>query len=103
MLAVKIDDTAPGRPQVGIDQADIVYIEEVEGGLTRLARDLRHATSRVVGYVRSTRPSDPELLLQFGQITAASSGGAHDSLPLHAQLRHPRAGSTMRGAASTTG
>src|ERR671933_664255 len=34
VVAVKIDDTANGRPQRGVNQADIVYIEEVEGGLT---------------------------------------------------------------------
>jgi hypothetical protein len=81
-IAVKIDDTAPGRPQVGIDQADIVYIEAAEGGLTRLAAIFGTNKPRQVGYVRSTRPSDPELLLQFGKITEAYSGGAHDSLPL---------------------
>lgn len=79
-IAVKIDDTAPGRPQVGIDQADIVYIEAVEGGLTRLAA-IFGTHHPAVGYVRSTRPSDPDLLLQFGKITEAYSGGAHDSLP----------------------
>jgi Protein of unknown function (DUF3048) N-terminal domain/Protein of unknown function (DUF3048) C-terminal domain len=80
-VAVKMDDTAPGRPQVGIDKADIVYIEEVEGGLTRLAAifGTHHPTS--AGYVRSTRPSDPDLLLQYGKITEVYSGGAHDSLP----------------------
>src|SRR5215467_7104506 len=36
VVAAKIDDTAAGRPQRGIDKADIVYIEQVEGGLTRL-------------------------------------------------------------------
>jgi hypothetical protein len=81
-IAVKIDDTAPGRPQVGIDRADIVYIEAVEGGLTRLAAIFGTYKPTQVGYVRSTRPSDPELLLQFGKITEAYSGGAHDSLPL---------------------
>jgi hypothetical protein len=80
-ISVKIDDTAPGRPQRGIDQADIVYIEAVEGGLTRLAA-IYGTNKPTVGYVRSTRPSDPDLLLQFGKITAAYSGGAHDSLPL---------------------
>jgi hypothetical protein len=79
-IAVKIDDTAPGRPQLGIDQADIVYIEAVEGGLTRLAA-IFGTHHPAVGYVRSTRPSDPDLLLQFGKITEAYSGGAHDSLP----------------------
>jgi hypothetical protein len=80
-ISVKIDDTAPGRPQRGIDKADIVYIEAVEGGLTRLAA-IYGTNKPVVGYVRSTRPSDPDLLLQYGKITAAYSGGAHDSLPL---------------------
>lgn len=80
VISVKIDDTAPGRPQVNIDKADIVYVEAVEGGLTRLAA-IYGTNKPTVGYVRSTRPSDPDLLLQFGKITAAYSGGAHDSLP----------------------
>ncbi len=79
-IAVKIDDTGPGRPQVGIDKADIVYIEEAEGGLTRLAA-IFGTNKPTVGYVRSTRPSDPDLLLQYGKIIEAYSGGAHDSLP----------------------
>ncbi|MDT4914174.1 MAG: hypothetical protein QOC66_3302 [Pseudonocardiales bacterium] len=80
-ISVKIDDTAPGRPQRGINAADIVYIEAVEGGLTRLAA-IFGTNKPKVGYIRSTRPSDPDLLLQFGKITAAYSGGAHDALPL---------------------
>ena len=79
-VAVKIDDTAPGRPQVNIDQADIVYVEAVEGGLTRLAAIFGTHKPTKVGYVRSTRPSDPEMLLQFGRITEAYSGGAGVSL-----------------------
>ena len=79
VIAVKIDDTAPGRPQVGIDKADIVYIEAVEAGYTRLAA-IFGTTKPNVGYVRSTRPSDPDLLLQYGKITEAYSGGARVSL-----------------------
>jgi len=37
ILVVKIDDTKMAHPQIGIEYADIVYIEQVEGGLTRLA------------------------------------------------------------------
>ncbi|MGI8880969.1 MAG: DUF3048 domain-containing protein [Jatrophihabitans sp.] len=81
VIAVKVDDTPPGRPQVGIDKADVVYIEEAEGGLTRLAA-VFGTNKPVVGYVRSTRPSDPDLLLQYGKITEAASGGGHDALPL---------------------
>jgi hypothetical protein len=81
VIAVKIDDTAPGRPQVGVDKADIIYIEEAEGGLSRLI-GVFGTNKPVVGYVRSTRPSDPDLLLQYGKITLAASGGGHDALPL---------------------
>jgi hypothetical protein len=81
VIAVKIDDTAPGRPQVGVDKADVIYIEEAEGGLTRLI-GVFGTNKPTVGYVRSTRPSDPDLLLQYGKITLAASGGGHDALPL---------------------
>jgi len=81
VIAAKIDDTPPGRPQRGIDLADVVYIEAVEGGLTRLAA-IFSTHDPIVGYVRSTRPSDPDLLLQYGKITEVYSGGAHDSIPL---------------------
>jgi len=37
VLAVKIDDTNEAHPQIGLEDADVVYIEQVEGGLTRLA------------------------------------------------------------------
>lgn len=37
ILVVKVDDTKYAHPQIGIEDADIVYVEQVEGGLTRLA------------------------------------------------------------------
>ena len=37
VLVVKIDDTSSAHPQIGLEDADVVYIEQVEGGLTRLA------------------------------------------------------------------
>ena len=88
VIAVKIDDTAPGRPQINIDQADVVYVEEVEAGLDRLIAvfDTHKPT---VGYVRSIRLSDPELLLQYGKITLAASGGSHPSLRVLAGSKLP--------------
>src|SRR5207249_7099548 len=65
---------------VGIDQADIVYIEEVEAGLTRLIA-VYDTHKPVVGPVRSVRASDVELLNQYGPIVVAASGGGGDSLP----------------------
>ena len=86
LIAVKIDDTADGRPQLNIDKADIVYIEAVEGGLTRLAA-LFGTNKPTVGYVRSTRPSDPDLLRQYGKITEAFSGGQDVSRKIVHKLR----------------
>lgn len=79
VVAVKIDDTGSGRPQVGIDAADIVYIEQVEGGLTRLLAvyDTKLPT---VEAVRSTRLGDPDLAMQFGPIVYVASGGAKSGL-----------------------
>ncbi len=79
VIAVKIDDTFNGRPQRGVDQADVVYVEQAEAGLTRLLAVF--ASKRpVVEPVRSVRASDPELLTQYGPIVISASGGAGDSL-----------------------
>lgn len=74
VVAVKVEDTANGRPQRGVNQADIVYVEQVEAGLTRLIAIF--ASHRpVVEPVRSVRSNDPELLSQYGPIVVAASGG----------------------------
>jgi hypothetical protein len=75
VVAVKIEDTALGRPQSGTDKADLVYVEQVEGGLTRLLAIFNTALPTVEP-VRSVRPSDPELALEFGHIDFVASGGS---------------------------
>lgn len=79
VVAVKIEDTAAGRPQVGIDKADIVYIEQAEGGLTRLLA-VYNTNLPTAEPVRSTRAGDPELASQFGPIVYVASGGSHPEL-----------------------
>jgi len=79
VVAVKIDDTAAGRPQVGVDRADIVYIEEVEGGLTRLLA-VFDTSLPTVEPVRSTRANDPQLALEYGHIDYVASGGDRPEL-----------------------
>ena len=37
VLAVKIDNSGPSAPQIGLGSADLVAEELVEGGITRLA------------------------------------------------------------------
>ena len=63
VLAVKIDDTNGAHPQIGLEDADVVYIEQVEGGLTRLAAIFSSVIPQRVGPVPFT--SDIYSLLTF--------------------------------------
>lgn len=74
VYVVKIDDTAAAHPQIGINQADVVYIEQVEGGLTRLAAIFSSQLPLEIGPVRSARISDIELLAQYGKVAFLYSG-----------------------------
>jgi len=81
VIAVKLDDTAAGRPSLGLDKADVIYIEEVEGGLTRMVAVFASAKPSVRA-VRSIRSSDPELLGQYGKIIVVASGGGQKALKI---------------------
>ena len=74
ILAVKVDDTRPAHPQIGLESADIVYVEQVEGGLTRLAAIYSQTLPRDIGPVRSARVSDLDILAQYGRVGFAFSG-----------------------------
>lgn len=58
VYVVKIDNTQSSAPQVGLDSADMVVEELVEGGLTRLAVFYHEEAPKMVGPVRSMRASD---------------------------------------------
>lgn len=73
-LAVKIDGTERGRPQTGLTQADVVYEELVEGGLTRLLAVYHSADPEMVGPVRSARSTDISLLAELDRPLFAWSG-----------------------------
>jgi hypothetical protein len=70
---VKVDNSGPARPQTGLNAADIVVEEEVEGGVTRFAA-VFHSTSASVGPVRSGRTTDIALLLGLGTPLLLYSG-----------------------------
>lgn len=74
VLVVKIGNTPPERPPIGVEAADVVYVEMVEGGLTRLAAVFSSALPERVGPVRSARETDVELLGQYGAVALAFSG-----------------------------
>ncbi len=75
-LAVKIDNTAKSHPHIGVAQADIVYVEPVEGGLTRLLAVFSSAQPKEVGPVRSARESDLAILGNYGPVAFAYSGAS---------------------------
>ncbi len=58
VYVVKIDNTQGAAPQVGLDSADLIVEELVEGGLTRLAVFYYEQAPKIVGPVRSMRASD---------------------------------------------
>jgi hypothetical protein len=82
LLAVKIDDTSAAHPQVGLGSADVVYIEQVEGGLTRLAAIFTNKVPSLIGPVRSARISDIEILAQYGRVGFAYSGAQSKMRPV---------------------
>ncbi|MGW5862802.1 DUF3048 domain-containing protein [Streptomyces sp. NPDC055239] len=82
VLAVKIDNVGPARPQTGLDAADVVYAEQVEAGLSRLMAVYASKPPPVVGPVRSARETDLELLRQFDDPALAFSGAQSKLLPL---------------------
>jgi hypothetical protein len=75
-VSIKVDNAPPARPQVGIDQADVVYEEEVEGGITRFLTIFNSAVPETVGPVRSVRAEDPDIVWPLGGIFAFSGGAA---------------------------
>ncbi|BBC31432.1 hypothetical protein SGFS_027260 [Streptomyces graminofaciens] len=103
VLAVKIDNVGAARPQTGLDAADVVYAEQVEGGLSRLMAVYATKLPEVVGPVRSARESDLELLRQFDEPTLAFSGAQSkllpliDKAPLKAQTPEDADGAYYRG------
>jgi hypothetical protein len=74
-LVVKIDNVDAARPPEGINLADVVFEELVEGGLTRLAAVFHSRDVESVGPVRSVRSTDVGLLPQLNKPLFASSGG----------------------------
>lgn len=76
-LTIKIENTPEALPQWGVDQADVVYEEIVNGGITRLAAIFNSNAPTKVGPVRSVRPTDTQVVWPLGGIFAYSGGAAY--------------------------
>jgi hypothetical protein len=77
LLAVKVENTPDAQPLAGLQNADIVYEEVVEGGITRFVALYHCDSADRIGPVRSIRTTDPEILAPFSEHPLlAFSGGA---------------------------
>ena len=73
-LVLKIDNHQRARPQVGINQADIVWEELVEGSITRFAAAFHEQLPSQVGPIRSARTGDIDLISQLNTPLLGASG-----------------------------
>jgi hypothetical protein len=103
-VTVKVNNTGAAK-QYGIHQADVVYEEVVEGGITRLAAIFNSQAPDRVGPVRSVRRTDQSIVWPIGGVFAYSGGAQYaiDSIntaPV-TQLDETRAGALMFRAEGT--
>lgn len=89
VVVAKIDDVLEGRPQFNLNDADLVLVEPVEGGLTRLFAVYQSQSPELIGPIRSARITDTDLVPAFGTPGFAYSGSAARLVPylLDAQLQ----------------
>ena len=73
-VTCKVDNAPAGRPQFNLNKTDIVHVQMVEGGLTRLVATWHSQPVDKVGPVRSVRPMDADIAAAFGGIFCYSGG-----------------------------
>ena len=79
-LSVKIDNISSARPQTGLNGADLVTVELVEGGLTRIFATYQSQDVSTIGPIRSARPVDADLLHELNGGIFAYSGAAQGEI-----------------------
>jgi hypothetical protein len=73
-VACKIDNVEAARPQFNLNKADIVFVEMVEFGLTRLVAVWQSQPVDQAGPVRSVRPMDADITAPLAGIFCFSGG-----------------------------
>ncbi|MGY1846985.1 DUF3048 domain-containing protein [Blastococcus sp. SYSU DS1021] len=73
-LVVKIENSVAARPQTGLNAADMVWEQVVEGGITRFVAVYHSTLPPEIGPVRSIRPMDPAIAAPLGGLLAFSGG-----------------------------
>lgn len=75
-VAVKIENSPAARPQSGLERADVVVEEIVEGGITRFMAIYHCDDAKKVGPVRSARFDDPKIANPFTRVLAYSGSNS---------------------------
>lgn len=73
-VAIKIENNPVAYPLSGLEDAEIVYEEPVEGGLTRFMAIYHCTDSPQAGPVRSARIVDPPIMSPYTHILGAAGG-----------------------------
>jgi hypothetical protein len=75
-VALKIENAAVARPLSGLERADLVYEELVEGGETRFMAIYHCGDARKAGPIRSARIVDPAIMMPTTSILGFSGANA---------------------------
>jgi hypothetical protein len=73
-VAVKVENDVKARPQSGLDLAELVYEEIVEGDITRFIALYLDNEPSEIGPIRSVRPMDVNVLAAIDPLLAVSGG-----------------------------
>jgi hypothetical protein len=85
VLAIKIENDPSVRPQYGLDMADLVFEELVEGGMTRFVSIFQSEIPEEAGPVRSGRHVDASLVAPIADYFVFS-GAARPTLNYFSQI-----------------
>ena len=79
VLVIKVENDPSVRPQSGLDSADIVFEELVEGGITRFCTIFQSKLPKEIGPIRSVRHVDASIASPIADYFVFS-GGARPTL-----------------------
>ena len=76
-VAVKVENSSVAYPLKGLESAEIVYEELVEGGITRFLAMYHCTDAELAGPIRSARVVDPAIMTPTTYILAFSGANDH--------------------------
>lgn len=77
LLAVKVENSNDAYPLAGLQRADMIYEEPVEGSITRFLALFQCRDAARLGPIRSARTTDPKILVQYAEEPLLAYSGAN--------------------------